>query len=66
MVADLMAVEDIEAIFKCSFSQEEAGMQLSPSGIVFRTAKKVSMKSKAMMLSMHPKPQASTDAAGTA
>ena len=50
----MLALDGIEAIFKFSFSQEEAGMQLSPCGILFWTTKKISQKSQTMLLSVTP------------
>ena len=55
LAESLMAVGDIEAIFKFNFSQEEAGgMQMAPCGVVFRTTKKIGSKTKTRMISMNP------------
>ena len=59
LVESLMKVGDIEVIYKFNFEQEPGGMKLSPAGVIFRTSKKFSQKSKALIMSITPpEPQA--------
>ena len=57
VVVALQAMEEIEAIFKFAFSQDEEGMMLSPCGLILRTANKITQKSKTKLLSV-PRGQA--------
>ncbi len=54
VVAGLLALDDLEAVFKFGFSQEQSGMQLSPEGVIIRTTKKISEKNNRDMLSILP------------
>ena len=61
VVEALLSLGDIEAIYKFNITNEEHGTQLSPVGLIFRTTKKFSQKSKALILSMlPPEPQATS------
>ena len=54
LVETLLALEGMEFIYKFTFSPEEGGMQMTPAGLVIRTGKKISQKSKTTMMSVYP------------
>ena len=66
LVQSLMKVGDIEPIYKFMFEQEPGGMKLAPCGLLFRTSKKFSQRSKALLMSITPpEPQATPAAQAT-